>query len=71
MMKCYEANGKKTENLEKLYKALLTIKPTSVESERAFSAMGLFCTKLRNRLNDDTLDSLVMMRQYYLAKKKA
>ena len=70
-MKCYEANGTKTENLENLYKSLLTIKPTSVESERAFSAMGLFCTKLRNRLNDDTLNSLVMMRQYYLAQKKA
>ena len=62
---------RKPENLENVYKALLTIKPTSVESERAFSAMGLFCTKLRNRLNDDTLNSLVMMRQYYLAQKKA
>ena len=27
-MKCYEANGTKTENLENLYKSLLTIKPT-------------------------------------------
>ena len=68
-MKCYECSGTKTENLKLLQKALLTIKPTSVESERAFSAMGLFATKLRNRLNDDTLNALVMMRQYYMAKK--
>ena len=68
-MKCYECNGTKTENLKLLQKALLTIKPTSVEAERAFSAMGLFATKLRNSLNDDTLNALVMMRQYYMAKK--
>ena len=48
--------------------ALLTMKPTSVEPERAFSAMGLFITKLRNRLNDDNIDSLIFMRQYYKNK---
>ena len=30
----------------------VTIKPKSVEPERAFSTTGLFVTKLRNRLND-------------------
>jgi hypothetical protein len=29
--------------------------PTSVESEHAFSAAGLFCTKIRSRLSDETL----------------
>ena len=69
-MKCFECNGEKTPNLEMLYQALMTIKPTSVESERAFSAMGLFVTKVRNRLNDDTLNAMITMRQHYLAKKK-
>ncbi|GFT80844.1 uncharacterized protein TNCV_2714741 [Trichonephila clavipes] len=32
--------------------ALKTILPTSVEAERAFSAAGLFVTKLRTRLSD-------------------
>ena len=37
-------------NLEKLFHALITIKPKSVEPEMDFSATGLFVTKLRNRL---------------------
>ena len=51
--------------LELLFKALKTIKPTSVEPERAFSAMGFFVTKIRNRMSDKTLDGLITMRQYY------
>ena len=46
-----------------LYKALLSIKPTSVQSERAFSAAGLFLTKLRMNMKDQTLDRLVFMLQ--------
>ena len=42
------------ENLEKIYRSLLTIRPTSVEPEWAFPAVGLFASKIRNRLNDDT-----------------
>ena len=61
----YETSKKRPENLEKLYAALKTIKPTSVEAERAFSALGYFANKIRNRLNDDTLDALMFLRQYY------
>ena len=64
-MSLFEATNKRPENLEKLYHALLAIKPISVEPVRAFSAMGLFLTKLRNRLNDESLDALIFMRQYY------
>ena len=46
----------------------MTIRPTSVEAERAFSAMGLFATRLRTRLSDVCLDALVFMRQYYKRK---
>ena len=56
--------------LQLLYKALKTIKPTSVEAERAFSAMGFFVTKLRNRMSDKTLDALITMRQRYKKQKK-
>ena len=56
--------------LQLLYKALKTIKPTSVEAERAFSAMGFFVTKLRNRMSDKTLDALITMRQRYKKPKK-
>ena len=56
--------------LQLLYKALKTIKPTSVEAERAFSAMGFFVNKLRNRMSDKTLDELITMRQHYKKPKK-
>jgi len=51
----FEAANKRSNNLEKLYRAFITIKPKSVEPERVFSATGLFVTKLRNRLNDESV----------------
>lgn len=68
--KLYEAQNKRTPNLEFLYNALLTIKPTSVESERAFSAGGGFATKIRSRLNDNTLSALVGLRKHFNELKK-
>ena len=47
--------------LDMLDKALMTVQPTSVEAERAFSVAGRFLTKLRNRMGDDTLDTLVFL----------
>lgn len=44
---------------------LLTIKPTSVESERAFSAAGLICTKIRTSLSDKTIDPICLLRAYF------
>ena len=54
----FEASRVQPANLQTLYEALLTIQPTSVEAERAFSACGLFVTKLRSRLLDSTIDAL-------------
>ena len=39
-MQLFEATKKRLDNLEKLYHVLLTIRPTSVEPERAFCVMG-------------------------------
>ena len=64
-LQLFEATKKRPENLEKIYRCLLTIRPTFVEAERAFSAMGLFATKIRNRLNDDTLNAMTVMHQFY------
>ena len=36
----------------------------------AFSAMGFFATKLRNRMGDKTLDGLITMRQFYKKPRK-
>jgi hypothetical protein len=49
----------------KLFNALKCIPPTSVESERAFSITGQFATKLRTKLDDDTLSSLVFLKAFY------
>lgn len=44
---------------------LLTIKPTSVESERAFSAAGLICTKIKTSLSDKKIDAICLLRAYF------
>ena len=70
-MQLYKINPiERPKYLELLFKALKTIKPTSVEAERAFSAMGFFVTKLRNRMGDETLDGLITMRKYYQKSKQ-
>ena len=43
---------------------------SSTEPERAFSIMGYFCTKIRNRLSDEALDAMVFMGQYSKIKKE-
>ena len=64
-MQLYRINpNTRPKYLELFFKALKTIKPTSVEPERAFSAMGWFVTKIRNRMSDKTLDALISMRQF-------
>ena len=54
-MNLSEATKKRSNNLKKLFHALITMNPKSVEPERAFSATGLLVTKLRNRLNDKSV----------------
>lgn len=64
--KLFEATMKKTETLDMIYKALKMIKPTSTDAERTFSISGDFCTKKRTRLTDNSLNSLVMLKYYFL-----
>ena len=56
--------------LAKLFRALKTIQPTSIEAERAFSTCGLFVTKLRTNLNDDTLNALLIVNKHYKKVKE-
>ena len=71
-MQLYKINTiERPKYLELLYKAFKTIKQTSVEPERAFSAMGFFVTKIRNIMSDKTLDALITMRQYYKKPKNS
>ncbi|KRX79453.1 hypothetical protein T06_10894, partial [Trichinella sp. T6] len=45
-MAVFEAVGQRPKTLQKLYDALITVPPTSCETERSFSAVGLFVGSL-------------------------
>lgn len=68
-MALYDEGGHMGHNLKKVYQALKSIPPTSVESERIFSAAGLICNKIRSSLGDDSLNALVSLRSHYQNKK--
>ena len=38
--------------------------------KRAFSAMGFFATKIRNRMGDKTLHALITIRECYKKPRK-
>ena len=61
----YKNTGQRTENLQKLFNALLSIKPTLTDVERVFSVCTNFCTKIRSRLSDESLKALVFLKFYY------
>ena len=61
-MTLYENEGKCGNYLERAYSYLMTINPTSVESEQAFSSAGHFVVKIRSRLNDETLYDLCFLK---------
>jgi hypothetical protein len=66
----FEMSKKRSESLERLYLALSSIPATSVESERAFSAVGLFVTKLRSNLSDRSIDSLLTLRSHFKREER-
>ena len=68
-MNLFEGTRKMPTQLELLFNALFSIPPTSVEAERAFSAAGLFVTKLRSCLSDKSLNALTFLRSYYTKNK--
>jgi hAT family C-terminal dimerisation region len=67
-MAVFEQQGVKDPNLSKCYKYLKSIPPTSVESERCFSASGNIVTKLRCSMNDDALDAISFLRSHFINK---
>lgn len=69
-MQIYEGTGNITTNLQKLLDALMTIQPTSIESERVFSCSSNFCTKKRSSLSDLSLNALTFLKSYFLNIQK-
>ncbi|GFS80610.1 uncharacterized protein TNCV_3870311 [Trichonephila clavipes] len=64
-MQLFDSTKNPSPNIIKLCDALKTIPPTSVETERAFSAAGLFITKLRTRLSDKSINCLRFLKSYF------
>lgn len=69
-MNLYENSSSRGCILEKTYKKLLTIPPTSIEPERAFSTSSYLCNKMRSMLSDETLEALLFLRFYFRGLKK-
>ena len=64
-MSLFESGGSRGFHLQKIYDYLKTIPPSSIEPERAFSAAGYFCNKIRANFNDETIDELCFLRAYF------
>ena len=62
----FDATQELPPTLLKIHNALKSIPPTSVEAERAFSAAGLFVTKMRCQLSNKTIDELCFLRKYFV-----
>lgn len=64
-MNHFESGGSKGPYLQFAYNALITIVPTSVEAERAFSAAGYLVSNIRSRLSDNTINTLTFLRSHF------
>ena len=65
----FEITSERTKNIDLLNDAIRSVPPTSVESERAFSAAGHFVTKLQTQLSDKNINVLCLLRGYYDSDK--
>ena len=65
------SDGEMLSKLTALSKALSSVQPTSVESERVFCTVGQFVTKIRSRLSDKKVKSLFLLKSHYKPSKLA
>ncbi|CAB3232768.1 unnamed protein product [Arctia plantaginis] len=66
----FEQTGKRSPNLESMYKALLSVKPTTTKNERVFSISGNIVNKIRNHLSDEATNALVFLKTYFIRQSK-
>ena len=63
-LKFWKHNQQKYPILCTIAKDYLSIQPTSVPSERAFSQGGLTVTRIRNRLTPDTVKKMMSLKSW-------
>jgi hypothetical protein len=61
----FEVESHRQANLERCYKNLNSIPPSSVEPECVFSGCGRTVTKIRSSLHDDSVDMFTFLRGYF------
>lgn len=64
-MDLYDCDGTRGKFLHFAYDSLFTLVPTSVDSEKAFSAAGYIAAEIRCRLSDSTISTLCFLRSYF------
>lgn len=60
-----EKSKKRTEKLDLLFSAILTVMPTSIISERAFSSSAFIKNKTNNRLKAKKLNYILFLKDYF------
>ncbi len=65
-MDLYQRTGICTKSIISLRNSLLSIPPTSIETERVFSTVGSFLTKTRSNLSDSNVDDLCILRSHFI-----
>jgi hypothetical protein len=70
-MLLFENGGNRGLYLTWILNAVLTVPPTSVESERGFSSAAYLCPKLCSSFGDLTLDALCRLRAHFQHLKKS
>ena len=69
-MSVFESTGEHSACIEKVFRAVRSLPPTFTEVERAFSAAGLYLTKICSSLSDRPIDNLCLLCKYFLNMKK-
>lgn len=64
-MERYEQSDVKGPLLEKMLLITKTLRPTTCDCERAFSVAGYFCSRLRSKLDDESLNTLCFLKSYF------
>lgn len=55
--------------LQLLKKALMSVKPTSIDCERVFSTTGKIVSPLRTNLSDKSINAITFLKYHFLSKK--
>ena len=62
----FEEEGLRRAHLQLVYDYLSKVAPSSIESERAFSATNQTCTKIRSSLHDNIIGCLCFLRTHFI-----